>query len=185
MKRCCCMRDRVKARSCTFSEVLGDCFANIGDSIFHFRLRLATERAREMRSCFLDSKHRMRFYEGCALTRRYESSFIAQLFLLSASEDLWKRVKEALSHDGVSYAEVYLDGLTIDEYIYFSAACDFEYGCSHASISDLSNDEVVEFEPFRLICYAIAIYIYGSDVVPIAERDRERVKKKRRVKRRE
>ena len=183
LKRCCCMRDRVKARSCTFSEVLGDCFSNIGDSIFHFRLRLATERAREMHSCFLDSKHRMRFYEGCALTRRYESSFIAQLFLLSASEDLWKRVKEALSHDGVSYAEVYLDGLTIDEYIYFSAACDFEYGCSHASISDLSNDEVIEFEPFRLICYAIAIYIYGSDVVPIAERDRERVRKKRRVKR--
>lgn len=43
LKRCCCMRDRVKARSCTFSEVLGDCFANIGDSIFHFRLRLASE----------------------------------------------------------------------------------------------------------------------------------------------
>ncbi len=29
LKRCCCMRDRVKARSCTFSEVLGDCFANM------------------------------------------------------------------------------------------------------------------------------------------------------------
>jgi hypothetical protein len=27
-------------------------------------------------------------------------------------------VREALSHDGVSYAEVYLDGLTIDEYGY-------------------------------------------------------------------
>ena len=94
-------------------------------------------------------------------------------------------MREALSHDSVSYAEVYLDGLTIDEYIYFSTACDFEYGCSHASISDLSNDEVIEFEPFRLICYAIAIYIYGSDVVPIAERDRERAKKKRSAKRRE
>ena len=78
-----------------------------------------------------------------------------------------------------------MDGLTIDEYIHFSAACDFEYGCSHASIYDLSNDEVIEFEPCRLICYAIAIYIYGSYIVPIAERDRERVKKKRRVKRRE
>ena len=49
LKHCCCMRDRVKARSCTFSEVLGDCFA-------------------------------------------------------------------------MSYADIYLDGLIIDEYIYFSTA---------------------------------------------------------------
>ena len=38
LKRCCCMNERVKARSCTFAELLRDCFANFKDNVFQFRL---------------------------------------------------------------------------------------------------------------------------------------------------
>ena len=34
LKRCCCMNVRVKARSCTFAELLRDCFANFKDNVF-------------------------------------------------------------------------------------------------------------------------------------------------------
>ena len=47
LKRCCCMNERVKARSCTFAELLRDCFANFKDNVFQFRLRIACERAYE------------------------------------------------------------------------------------------------------------------------------------------
>ena len=47
LKRCCCMNERVKARSCTFTELLRDCFANFKDNVFQFRLRIACERATE------------------------------------------------------------------------------------------------------------------------------------------
>ena len=38
LKRCCCMSERVKAKSCTFAELLRDCFANFKDNVFQFRL---------------------------------------------------------------------------------------------------------------------------------------------------
>ena len=64
LKRCCCMSERVKAKSCTFAELLRDCFANFKDNVFQFRLRIACERASELKTCFLDEGHKGRFYEG-------------------------------------------------------------------------------------------------------------------------
>ena len=70
LKRCCCMNERVKARSCTFAELLRDCFANFKDNVFQFRLRIACERATELHTCFLDAGHRARFYEGVSYMRK-------------------------------------------------------------------------------------------------------------------
>ena len=80
LKRCCCMNERVKARSCTFAELLRDCFANFKDNVFQFRLRIACERATELHTCFLDAGHRARFYEGVSYMRKKDPKFIAQLF---------------------------------------------------------------------------------------------------------
>lgn len=86
LKRCCCMNERVKARSCTFAELLRDCFANFKDNVFQFRLRIACERATELHTCFLDAGHRARFYEGVFYMRKKDPRFIAQLYILPNSE---------------------------------------------------------------------------------------------------
>ena len=58
LKRCCCMSERVKAKSCTFAELLRDCFVNFKDNVFQFRLRIACERASELKTCLLSMKRR-------------------------------------------------------------------------------------------------------------------------------
>lgn len=70
LKRCCCMSERVKAKSCTFAELLRDCFVNFKDNVFQFRLRIACERASELKTCFLDEGHKGRFYEGVSYMRK-------------------------------------------------------------------------------------------------------------------
>ena len=100
LKRCCCMSERVKAKSCTFAELLRDCFANFKDNVFQFRLRIACERASELKTCFLDEGHRGRFYEGVSYMRKKDPKFIAQLYLLSASELLWIRAKQVMCSPG-------------------------------------------------------------------------------------
>lgn len=75
-------QEKVKAHSCAFSELLRECFANVKDNVFHYRLQIASERVSELKICFLDPGHRTRFYEGCALTRRKDALFIAQLFFI-------------------------------------------------------------------------------------------------------
>ena len=57
-----------------------------------------------------------------------------------------------------------------NDYLYFCASMDLQYGSSHAGIKDLSNDEVIDFDAFRMICHAVAIFIYGMDAVKIAEK---------------
>jgi len=100
LKRCCCMSERVKAKSCTFAELLRDCFANFKDNVFQYRLRIACERASELQSCFLDAGHKGRFYEGVTLLRKKDPKFIAQIYLLSASELLWIRAKQVMCSPG-------------------------------------------------------------------------------------
>ena len=82
------MNERVKARSCTFAELLRDCFANFKDNVFQFRLRIACERATELHTCFLDAGHRARFYEGVSYMRKKDPKFIARRLVISASEDI-------------------------------------------------------------------------------------------------
>lgn len=85
LKRCCCMEEKVKAHSCAFSELLRECFTNVKDNVFHYRLQIASERVSELKICFLALGHRTRFYEGCALTRCKDALFIAQLFYCQLS----------------------------------------------------------------------------------------------------
>lgn len=95
LKECCCMEERIRAHTCTFGEMMRYCFSGIADNVFQFRLRIAVEREAEVRSCFLDSGHRKRFYEGLAYTRKVSENFMAQIFLLSAYEPLWNETKRS------------------------------------------------------------------------------------------
>ena len=173
LKRCCCMKERVRARSCKFTEILEDVFETIKDNVFHFRLRIAEERAAELKTCFLDSEHRKRFYEGCTLTRKNEYSFIAQIFLLSISETMWQSAKDVLYSGRIDYSNMDIRRFGNNDYLYFCAAMDLQYGSSHTGINDLSNDEVIDFDAFRMICHAVAIFVYGMDTVRIAEKKRK------------
>lgn len=138
LKRCCCMNERVKARSCTFAELLRDCFANFKDNVFQFRLRIACERATELHTCFLDAGHRARFYEGVSYMRKKDPKFIAQLYLLSASELLWLRAKQVMCSPGfIDYSCLDLKLTEPNAYLYFCTAMDIQYGGSHIDLYEL------------------------------------------------
>lgn len=176
LQSCCCMSERIKAHSCTFAEVMNTCFENIKDSVFRFRLRIAIERATELQTCFIERGQKTRFYEGLNQTRRKDHSFMAQTFLLSCSKNLWERAKDVLCPGGYIYDCMDLKNIQPNDYTLFCAAMDFQYGGHHCNIEDLSNDEVVDFEVFRSICYAVCIYVYGRDVVFIANK-RKKIRK--------
>ncbi len=173
LQKCCCMRERARAGSCSFSELLNHCFSNIKDNIFHYRLRLAGERIYEMYSCFLSKSHRKRFMKGCAMTRRQDNGFIAQLFLLSADEKLWEAVLPTLSRHRVSYECIDVFDMTENSYALLCMAYDIENGTSHTDIGDLTNEEIVDFDTFCLVCCAFVICAFGNDAIRIAAKRRK------------
>lgn len=58
------MTESVKARLCTFAELLRDCFYNFNDNVFQYCLRIACERTSELKTCFIDEGHNGRFYKS-------------------------------------------------------------------------------------------------------------------------
>lgn len=182
LKECCCMEERIRAHTCTFGEMMRYCFSGIADNVFQFRLRIAVEREAEVRSCFLDSGHRKRFYEGLAYTRKVSENFMAQIFLLSAYEPLWNETKKALDRSCVIYSDLKLgtEGIDVNAHNLYLTAFDLEYGSAHSDLLDLSDDEVVDFDVFRMICYAVAISAYGFDVIKISEKKRSKHRKRKR-----
>ncbi len=182
LKECCCMDERIHAHTCTFGEMMRYCFSGIGDNIFHFRLHIAIEREAELKSCFLNAGHRKRFYEGLALMRKPSKNCMAQIFLLSAYDGLWKEAKAAIQRNGVLYSEYDFGVQEIDEkesHLYLTAL-NFEFGSSYSDLLDLSDDETVDFDIFRMICYAVAISVYGLDAVKISEKQRAKYYKHKR-----
>ena len=182
LKECCCMDERIRAHTCTFGEMMRYCFSGIGDNVFQFRLRLAIEREAELKSCFLDAGHRKRFYEGLSYTRKASNNFIAQIFLLSAYESLWNEAKKVLERNCVVYSalEISIKGIEVNPHNLFMTALDLEYSSVHSDLLDLSDDEVVDFDVFRMICYAAAISAYGLDAIKISEKQRAKKYKHKR-----
>ena len=176
------MDERIRAHTCTFGEMMRYCFSGIGDNVFQFRLRLAIEREADLKSCFLDVGHRKRFYEGLAYTRKASKKLIAQIFLLSAYESLWVETKKVLERNCVVYSalELTIKGIDVNPHNLFTTALELEYGSAHSDLLDLSDDEVVDFDVFRMICYAVAISAYGLDAIRVSEKQRAKKYKHRR-----
>lgn len=150
--------------------------------MFHFRLRIAIEREAELKSCFLDAGHRKRFYEGLTYTRKASNNLIAQIFLLSAYESLWNEAKKVLERNCVVYSalELTIKGIDVNPHNLFTTALDLEYGSAHSDLLDLSDDEVVDFDVFRMICYAVAISAYGLDAIKVSAKQSAKRKKHKR-----
>ena len=96
LRECCCMAERVRAHTCTFAEILSTCFANVKDNVFHYRLRLAAERATMTKTCFLYREHRTRFLKALHRVRGNDKNLIAQLFVLTVTESLWSASEETI-----------------------------------------------------------------------------------------
>ena len=162
LKECCCMAERVRAHTCTFTEILNTCFANVKDNVFHYRLRLAR---------FLKALHRV---------RGNDKNLIAQLFVLTATENLWSASEAAVARSSISYLDIDFRAFSENDYLFYCIAYDLGNGTSHTDIEDLSNDEVVDFDLFRMVCSAIAISVYGYDAIRVSERFRKHKRRKSR-----
>ena len=166
------MAERILAHTCSFAEIMRHCFAGIGDAAFRYRLRLAIERETQLHSCFLSAGHRKRFREGMNMIRRVEQPLIAQIYLLSAYEALWQETRKVLEADGVVYSAMAdaVSELDAEAFELYLAASVWEYGAVSADYADLSDEEAVSFDVFRVVCYAVLIGLYGTDAIKISER---------------
>ena len=184
LKHCCCMTDRIKAHSCSYSDVLDHCFSRIKDNVFHYRLHILSDRVSSNKTFFLDSEHRKRFKEGLALNRNGNPPNIAQIYLLSANERLWDRAKPFLTHNLLMLLKVSsVTDKTERDLLILSNR--FVFGAKVMEFEDIADGESTDFDTFFLICNSVLLSVYGEDVIRIAEHYKRRKRKKKQYRRQE
>lgn len=83
----------------------------------------------------------------------------------------------------MDYSCLNLKLTVLNAYLYFCTAMDIQYGGSHIDLYELTLDENIDFDTFRVICNSVTIYLFDMNIVKIAEiREKNKKKKKGKVK---
>ena len=118
---------------------------------------------------FHSPKHRKEFYslllEKETKALYYASGYAAAIFLLSANEGLWSRVRKSVLDTGIYFDRIRLGSVTLEQYILFHAAKDVYSQTKHIRLSELTDRELISDEILRLIVNAFVIEKCGVDIV--------------------
>lgn len=118
---------------------------------------------------FRDEEHRRVFYTLYMLKSNeflFElPNYAAAIFLLTADEKLWNKVRSNVLDTGIYFDRVKLGGVTLEEYILFHASKDVYYGTKHIRLSELVDRELISDEVLKLIINALVIEKCGVEIV--------------------
>lgn len=118
---------------------------------------------------FLNGSHRRNFYalllEKMGKKISQEANYAAAVFILSADEKLWERVKENVLERGICFDRIWLGGVTLEQYILYHAAKDVYNRTKHIRLSELTDRELIPNHILRIIVNAFVINECGIDVI--------------------
>ena len=159
---CICLGERIEAGTLSLEKVIQDCLRG------KLRMRLWKRLAQEiypypLRS-FRSDEHRNRWMHWRTRYRRLSQRNQAALFLLTAYDDIWRRVIWKVEDDGFDFDSVQLAGIVPELYSVYQAAKSISTGSQNITIADLASRELVTDEAFQLIICALLLAKYGNAI---------------------
>lgn len=160
---CICLGERIEAGTLSLEKVIQDCLRG------KLRMRLWKRLAQEiypypLRS-FRSDEHRNRWMHWRTRYRRLSQQNQAALFLLTAYDDIWRRVIWKVEDDGFDFDSVQLAGIVPELYSVYQAAKSISTGSQNITIADLASRELVTDEAFQLIICALLLAKYGDVIL--------------------
>ena len=160
---CICLGERIEAGTLSLEKVIQDCLRG------KLRMRLWKRLAQEiypypLRS-FRSDEHRNRWMHWRTRYRRLSQRNQAALFLLTAYDDIWRRVIWKVEDDGFDFDFVQLAGIVPELYSVYQAAKSISTGSQNITIADLASRELVTDEAFQLIICALLLAKYGDVIL--------------------
>lgn len=160
---CICLGERIEAGTLSLEKVIQDCLRG------KLRMRLCKRLAQEiypypLRS-FRSDEHRNRWMHWRTRYRRLSQRNQAALFLLTAYDDIWRRVIWKVEDDGFDFDFVQLAGIVPELYSVYQAAKSISTGSQNITIADLASRELVTDEAFQLIICALLLAKYGDVIL--------------------
>lgn len=90
---------------------------------------------------------------------------LAALFLLTAYEDIWRRMIWKFDARGFDFQSVQLSGIQPELYSVYQAAKAISTGSHNITLADLAFPELVTDEAFHLIVCTLLLAKYGDAIL--------------------
>ena len=133
LEQCVCLDERIVAGAIDLNEFVRDCFFPEAGVQLQARLE--------------------RSFNGCRMSGRD----LAALFLLTAYEDIWRRMIWKFDACGFDFQSVQLSGIQTELYSVYQAAKAISTGSRNITLADLASPELVTDEAFHLIVCALLL----------------------------
>lgn len=167
LNQCPYLEERIVAEALDLNEFIRDCFCSeMGPQL---RSRLQDNLDHSTIRFFLSDAHWKRWKHWRDCYYRMSNRNKAALFLLTAYEDIWRRVIWHFDCDGFDFQSVRLSGIQPELYSVYQAAKAISTESRNITAADLTSRELVTDEAFQLIICALLLAKYG-DVILNLER---------------
>ena len=163
LEQCVCLDERIVAGAIDLNEFVRDCFFP------EARVQLQARLERNFTCCsisfFLNASHRERWQHWRERCYRMSDRNLAALFLLTAYEDIWRRMIWKFDAHGFDFQSVQLSGIQPELYSVYQAAKAISTGSRNITLADLASPELVTDEAFHLIVCALLLAKYGDAIL--------------------
>ena len=89
---------------------------------------------------FKSQQHKSTFKKAIRKKDKKDTRLMAAMYLLTADQILWNKVKGNIRESRIDFDEVRLDTVSENGYTLYSASKDMYFNTDHVSISDASKD---------------------------------------------
>ena len=168
LKLCICLDERIMAGALDLNEFVRDCF--FPEAGVQLRARLEQDFNCGSIRFFRNERHRERWHYWRESCFRMPDRDLAALFLLTAYEDIWRRMIWKFDACGFDFQSVQLAGIQPELYSVYQAAKAISTGSPNISLADLASPELVTDEAFHLIVCALLLAKYGDAILNFERR---------------
>src|SRR5699024_2372490 len=116
-------------------------------------------------SFFLNECHRERWQHWRERYYRMSGRNLAALFLLTAYEDIWRRMIWKFDARGFDFQSAQLSGIQPELHSVYQAAKAISTGSHSITLAELASPELVTDEAFHLIVCALLLAKYGDAIL--------------------
>lgn len=89
----------------------------------------------------------------------------AIIYLLTANEDIYQRMKNSFFNESVVLNRMNLKGISSDSYALYQAARTIRFGKEYIQMEEMVDQSIVSNKVFRLIITAMMVVRYGTDIL--------------------
>ena len=158
LEQCVCLDERIAAGALNLNEFVRDCF--FPEAGVQLLARLERNFTCCSISFFLNECHRERWQHWRERYYRMSGRNLAALFLLTAYEEIWRRMIWKFDARGFDFQSVQLSGIQPELYSVYQAAKAISTGSRNITLADLASPELVTDEAFHLIVCALLLAKY-------------------------